>query len=172
MKSGVLPPLYARCLPFTVGRAYPFAMTLYAAYGMNLDPSRMAERAPASPAAGSGWIRGWRLTFAGEEIIGLGAMCTAVEDHTSAVFTMLYDVTRVDEIALDIWEDVELGLWRKVRVRVDTLDGEVLAWMYVLDAYEGGLPTAEYLMELAAAAEAAGAPIDYVRRIRNHITDS
>ena len=144
-------------------------MTLYAAYGMNLNPRRMAERAPSSPESGVGWLRGWRLTFAGEEEIGFGAMCTMVEDPTAAVFTMLYDVTRADESALDIWEDVELGMWSKIRVRVDTMDGEVLAWAYVLNAYEGGLPSAEYLEALACAAEAAGAPADYVAAIRNRI---
>jgi gamma-glutamylcyclotransferase (GGCT)/AIG2-like uncharacterized protein YtfP len=109
------------------------------------------------------------LTFAGEEEIGFGAMCTMVEDATAAVFTMLYDVTRADESALDIWEDVELGMWSKIRVRVDTMDGEVLAWAYVLNAYEGGIPSAEYLDQLASAAEAAGAPADYVAAIRNRI---
>jgi len=98
-------------------------------------------------------------------------MCTMVEDPGSSVFTMLYDVTRLDEMTLDIWEDVELGMWRKIRVRVDTMDAEVLAWAYVLDAYEGGLPAADYLENLACAAEAAGAPTDYVSAIRNRITE-
>ena len=49
-------------------------MALYAAYGVNLDPSRMAERAPASPMEGTGWLRGWRLTFAGEELGFGGAL--------------------------------------------------------------------------------------------------
>ena len=35
-------------------------------------------------------------------------------------------------------------------------------WTYVLDAYEGGLPSASYLGVLADAAEAADAPDDYV----------
>ena len=30
-------------------------------------------------------------------------------------------------------------------MRVQTLDGDVAAWIYVLDAYEGGLPRARYL---------------------------
>ena len=47
------------------------------------------------------------------------------------------------------------------------LEGEILAWVYVLDAYEGGLPSAAYVSLLAAAAEAAGAPDDYVRRLRS-----
>lgn len=158
-------------IPLRAADTYSGRVTLYAAYGMNLDPHRMAERAPASPAQGIGWVRGWRLTFAGDELVGFGAMCTMVEDPGSSVFTMLYDVTRLDEMTLDIWEDVELGMWRKIRVRVDTMDAEVLAWAYVLDAYEGGLPAADYLENLACAAEAAGAPTDYVSAIRNRITE-
>ena len=47
-----------------------------------------------------------------------------------------------------------------------TLDGEALAWLYVLDAYEGGLPSARYLGIIADAAEVAGAPDDYVADLR------
>ena len=47
-----------------------------------------------------------------------------------------------------------------------TLDGEVLAWIYLLDAYEGGLPSARYLGVVADAAEAAGAPDEYVTDLR------
>ena len=38
----------------------------------------------------------------------------------------------------------------------------MVVWTYVLDAYEGGLPSASYLGVLADAAEAADAPDDYV----------
>jgi hypothetical protein len=36
----------------------------------------------------------------------------------------------------------------------------------VLDGYEGGLPSARYLGALADAAEAAGAPDDYLADLR------
>ena len=49
---------------------------------------------------------------------------------------------------------------------MSTLLGEQLAWTYVLDAYEGGLPSASYLGILADAAEAADAPADYVAALR------
>ena len=51
-------------------------------------------------------------------------------------------------------------------MRVTTLLGEQVAWIYVLDAYEGGLPSACYLGILAEAAEAADAPDDYVAALR------
>jgi AIG2-like family len=50
---------------------------------------------------------------------------------------------------------------------VRTSDGDVLAWLYVLDAYEGGLPSARYLGIMADAAEAAAAPAGYVAWLRS-----
>lgn len=142
-------------------------MALYAAYGSNLDPQQMLQRAPHSPPAGTGWLLGWRLTFGGADQGWEGALATVVEDVGSQVFVMLYDVPPMDERELDFWEGAELALYRKLRVRVQTLDGTALAWLYVLDDYEGGLPSARYLGILADAAESAGAPADYVAELRS-----
>lgn len=140
-------------------------MALYAAYGSNLDPAQMRLRCPHSPSRGAGWLEGWRLTFGGEEVGWEGALATVVEDVGSRVYVMLYDVPRQDEAALDHWES-PTGLYRKITVRVAALDRDVLAWLYVLDHYEGGLPSARYLGIIADAAEAAGAPDDYVDELR------
>jgi hypothetical protein len=136
---------------------------LYAAYGTNLDPARMVERCPHSPLATTGWLTGWRLTFGGEDLGWDGALSTIVEDPIEQVFVAVYDVTREDEQDLDSWEAADSGLYRKTRVRVATLTGELLTWTYVLDAYEGGLPSASYLGMLA---DAADAPADYVAALR------
>jgi hypothetical protein len=80
---------------------------------------------------------------------------------------VLYDVPDHDATRLDRWEGGELGLHKKLRLRVHTLDGDVLAWIYVLDAYEGGEPSARYLGVIADAAELAGAPDDYVAALRS-----
>lgn len=144
-------------------------MGLYAAYASNLNPDRMAKRAPHSPLRGTGWVRGWRLTFGGEERGWDGALATLVEDkdpQAPEVFVALYDLNDADEDQLDEWEGLAIGLHVKVRLRVATLDGEQVAWAYVLDDYEGGLPSAFYLEMLASAAEAAGAPDDYVAAVR------
>ncbi|MEO5665318.1 MAG: gamma-glutamylcyclotransferase [Nocardioides sp.] len=141
-------------------------MTLYAAYGTNLDPGRMSERCPHSPLRSTGWLRGWRLTFGGEEHGWDGALATIVEDPIEQVFVAIYDVTPEDESELDRWDSADTGLYRKTRVRVSTMSGEILVWAYVLDAYEGGVPSALYLGVLADAAEAADAPADYVSALR------
>lgn len=154
-------------------------MALYAAYASNLHPERMAKRAPHSPLESTGWLRAWRLTFGGEERGWDGALATVVEvppapgDDVagavdgSRVFVAVYDLTDADAEQLDAWEGVDIGLYTKVKVRVDTLEGELLAWTYVLDDFEGGVPSAFYLGMLADAAEAAGAPDDYVAELRS-----
>jgi AIG2 family protein len=138
-------------------------VVFYAAYGANMDPRKMAERCPHSPFRGTGWLLGWRLTFGGEDVGWDGAMATIVEDPLSQVFVCLFDVTSEDEQVLDRWET---PLFTKIKQRVQTLDGEQLAWLYVLDAYEGGLPSASYLSVISEAAVAAGAPDDYVHDLR------
>jgi hypothetical protein len=142
-------------------------VAMYAAYGSNMDPAQMAERCPHSPQRGSGWLEGWRLTFGGEELGWEGALATIVPDSGERVFVVLYDLSETDEAALDRWDAAAtLDYYRKLRVRIATLEEETLAWLYVLNAYEGGLPSARYLGIMADAAEAAGAPGDYVTRLR------
>ncbi|MEU5277401.1 gamma-glutamylcyclotransferase [Streptomyces asoensis] len=144
-------------------------MSLYAAYAGNLDARLMSRRAPHSPLRATGWLNGWRLTFGGEQLGWEGALATVVEDPAdpgAQVFVALYDVAPMDEDSLDRWEGVGLGIYRRTRVRVQTMEGEESAWMFVLNGYEGGLPAARYLGEIADAAESAGAPHDYVMELR------
>jgi gamma-glutamylcyclotransferase (GGCT)/AIG2-like uncharacterized protein YtfP len=137
---------------------------LYAAYGSNLDPQQMADRCPHSPLRGTGWVLGWRITFGGEGWDG--ALPTLAEESSAQVFVALYDITPSDESALDVWESADSGLYRKVRVRVATLEDEQTAWVYVLNDFEGGMPSARTIGILADAAETAGAPSDYVAELR------
>jgi hypothetical protein len=47
---------------------------------------------------------------------------------------------------------------------VQKLEGDVVAYIYALDAFEGGLPSAHHL---GAIADAVGAPEDYVTELRS-----
>ncbi|MEJ7649029.1 MAG: gamma-glutamylcyclotransferase [Nakamurella sp.] len=161
-------------------------MALYAAYGSNMDPAQMLQRCPSSPMAGTGWLPDWRLTFGGEDLGWEGALATVVpadkqdpatddgagHPASSAVFVVLYDLSDHDERTLDSWEGADLGLYNKIRLRVHTLEGDRLAWLYALDAFEGGLPSARYLGVIADAAEAADAPAEYVLALRHHVCRS
>ena len=140
-------------------------MALYAAFANNLDPAAMALRAPNSPLVGTGWLRGWRLTFGGADLSWQGALPTVVEDPASAVFVSLYALTEPDQRGLDSAEGFDLGLYRRLHVRVSALAGDESAWLYALTGYEGGFPRREVLDRIVAAAIAAGAPADYVSEL-------
>src|SRR6516162_4801531 len=113
---------------------------LYAAYGSNMDPAQMLERCPHSPAAGTGWLDGWRLTFGAEDLGWEGSLAMLVQEPGSQVFVALYELSSEDEANLDYWEGFNDGLYTKIKLRISTLDGEALATVYVLEGYEGGLP--------------------------------
>src|SRR6185312_4515805 len=100
---------------------------VYAAYGSNMDPKQMAQRAPHSPIRGSGWLQGWRLTFGGSDLGWEGALASIVEDPDDHVFVVLYDVPEWDENSLDQWEGAARGLYHKVKLRVQVMEGEVVA---------------------------------------------
>lgn len=146
-------------------------MAIYAAYGANLNPVRMQELAPHSPLLGSGWLNGWRLTFGGAELNWGGSLPTLVEASDQQVYVMLYALTDEDEAGLDSAEGFALGFYRKLHVRVSTLDRDVTAWVYVLDAYEGGFPAASTLQEIIASASIAGAPADYIAQLESRLSD-
>ena len=135
-----------------------------------MDPARMHERAPHSPHRGTGYLESWRLTFGGDDIGWDGALATVVEDPTEHVFVSLYDLTPQDERALDEWEGVAVDVYRKIKVRVHTLDGEPLCFLYVLNGYEGGLPSKQYMSIIVDAAIAAGAPVDYLEDLAKRPT--
>lgn len=125
----------------------------------------MLQRAPHSPHLGTGWLRGWRLTFGGEEIGWEGAVATLAEAPSESVFVSIYDLTRQDESNLDQWEGVTTNLYSKIRVRVDTLTGVQLCYVYVLNSFEGGIPSKRYLEIMINAAIEAGAPSDYLEKL-------
>jgi len=131
----------------------------------------MRAYCPYSPMVGTGWLEGWRLTFAGEEELGWeGAVTTVVESPGDRVFVALYDVHPRDAENLDEVEGANAGTYSKITVRVATLEGELTGWVYIFNGYEGGLPTTWYLSEIASAAERAGAPADYVSALRTRPT--
>jgi len=131
----------------------------------------MRDRAPFSPHRGVGWLQGWRLTFGGEEIGWEGSVATVVEDPNSSVFVSLFDLSEYDETKLDEWEGISTDLYRKIRVRVQTMDGVSLCFLYILNSFEGGFPSSRYLEIMVQAAVAAGAPDDYVTLLQGHPTN-
>jgi gamma-glutamylcyclotransferase (GGCT)/AIG2-like uncharacterized protein YtfP len=143
---------------------------LYAAYGSNLDPARMRATCPRSPLVGTGWLEGWRLTFGNADLGSETAVATVVESPGERVFVALYDLDPADRQVLDELEGLNSGLYRKMHTQAATLEANRQVWLYVFEGFEGGLPSQWYLDEIMRAAEAAGAPQDYVETLRKRPT--
>src|SRR5260370_9024861 len=133
-----------------------------------MNAAKMAVPCPPSPQRGAGWLDGGGLTFGAGGLGWEGALAAVVEvqDDTARVFVVLYEIAEMDQRALDQWDGATLGYYEKIKVRVRTREGEVLAWLYVLNGYEGGLPAARYVGVIADAAAQAGAPREYVPPLR------
>lgn len=171
---------------------YTSFVSLYAAYGLNMNPDLMSQRAPRSPASGSGWLHGWRLTFAGSNPVNSRA--TVVEDPEHKVFVALYDVPDEDAKELEHWSRSNELPMTKLRLPIQRIvsvpdaapmtaqHSEFIldatdkispplrpqletAWLYVITEYEGGTPTNHYLDALADAATQAGAPAEYLESL-------
>ena len=84
------------------------------------------------------------------------------------MFVALYDLTEADERALDAWEGADHGLYRQLHLRVHTLTGRRgrlrrTCWT----RSRAGCPRPGTWAAIADAAEAAGAPSDYVVGLRS-----
>ncbi|GAB3648616.1 hypothetical protein GCM10028833_14880 [Glycomyces tarimensis] len=97
-------------------------------------------------------------------------MATVVEDPAERVFVALYDLDPADRAVLDELEGCNSGLYRKMHSQAVTLEANRPVWLYVFEGFEGGLPSQWYLDEIVHAAEAAGAPEDYVEALRKRPT--
>ena len=109
--------------------------------------------------ATTGWLRGWRLTFGGEEHGWDGALSTIVEDPLEQVFVAVYDVTREDEASPRRLGGRGPRALPQDRVRVSTLTGELVVWTSRPRRLRGriALPRRTWA-SLADAAEARGRP--------------
>jgi gamma-glutamylcyclotransferase (GGCT)/AIG2-like uncharacterized protein YtfP len=130
---------------------------LYFAYGSNMDAVAMARRCPASRPLGLARLA--RHRFA---ILQAG-YATIVRDPSATVHGVLYDLALADVPALDRYEDIARGLYRKLTQPVLRKEGgPVRALVYIGAGPSGGQPKPAYMEAVIAAAQAAGLPASYL----------
>ncbi len=101
-------------------------MSLYFAYGSNMDLHQMRVRCPSAVSVQTARLPGHRFIV---NSLGVGSV---VPDPASSVYGMTWTLTADDERSLDRYEGVERGLYRKTSVEVRTADGnKTVAMMYV-----------------------------------------
>ena len=132
-------------------------MTTYFAYGANMDPAPMAQRCPGAERVGLAVLPDHEFRIA---VAGYGNATTAAG---RTVHGVLWDLPPEDELALDAFEGVPEGLYRKDVVAVRTSDGRTVSAMLYLPADPSpGRPRSGYLERIISVAEDLGFPSDYV----------
>ena len=91
-------------------------MTLYFAYGANMERAAMRRRCPGATALGPARLSGWRYAIAE----GYGSVARAPGRR---VFGVLWRLTPRDLAALNIFESLDSGLYRRAMLTVE-LDGQ------------------------------------------------
>jgi len=117
----------------------------YAAYGSNLDPTRMRARCFGAEPIGSALLPGWRLR--------LRRYASIMEDAAAQVPLGLWRINAAHLAALDRAEGVALGAYRRLRV---TLPEGGEAWTYVEALNRPGPPGAAYVAHLRQGYRAFG----------------
>jgi gamma-glutamylcyclotransferase len=141
---------------------------LYFAYGSNMALDHLQGRCPEAVPYGPALLSGYRIGFRypSTSFPG-GSAADIVRDANARVWGVLFEITEGDIQALDGFEDVDLGGYR--RIPIDVLyDGlEVEAWSYeVIDKLDDDYrPVPEYLELMIEGALQAGLPETYIEEI-------
>lgn len=138
----------------------------YFAYGSNMDPVQMRERAPGGRALGAARLAGWRLTFTRDSPAWGGGVGHIEPDQADEVWGVLWDATEADMTALDEYEGIAGGAYVRDRVTVTLDRDEVEAIVYLAVPRGFKRPSKRYIAALVRGAEAHGLPAEYVERLR------
>jgi gamma-glutamylcyclotransferase (GGCT)/AIG2-like uncharacterized protein YtfP len=134
-------------------------MTLYFAFGANMERAAMARRCGAAAPLGPAVLRGWRYVIAE----GYGSVAPAPGAHVCGV---LWRLTPRDLAALNIFESLDSGLYRRATLTVDIGGQRVRALVYV--GRKGGKRRAMpgYQERIVAAAQEWRLPARYIAQLR------
>ena len=135
---------------------------LYLAYGSNLNVAQMALRCPRAVKVGKSTIPNTRLVFRGVADI---EPCEGAEAHVG-----VWSITEACEVALDRYEGVRGGLYRKeylpLRIRVDGEEMEEKALVYVMNSHSYEEPGIGYYNVCKRGYQDFGLPVSAIAAAR------
>jgi cation transport regulator ChaC len=134
-------------------------VTLYFAYGANMERAAMAKRCPGATAHGVARLRGWRYTIAQ----GYGTVARAPGGR---VFGILWRLTPRDLAALNAFESLDSGLYRRAMLTVEIEGKRRRALAYVGRQCGKRRPMPGYQERVVAAACGWQMPPHYVGELR------
>ena len=134
-------------------------MTLYFAYGSNMQRAAMARRCPGAHAVGPGRLDGY------EFFVGIDGWGSVKPKAGGSVYGVLWRLTPRDIVALHAYELLHAGLYEVRHLPVRSGAQLVPAMIYLLRRRATGRPKPGYVEMIAAAARAWNLPEGYVRSV-------
>jgi hypothetical protein len=135
-------------------------MTLYFAYGTNMDRAGMRLRCPDACAVGTGLLEGWRLM-----VMRAGYVSIATEPG-ACVQGVLWRLGPGDLAALDAYEAVNAGLYRREMLPVLADGRRQSAEVYIGGSDAAGRPRPGHMPLVIAAAQSWNFPADYLDELQ------
>ena len=108
----------------------------YLAYGSNLNQDQMIQRCPGAKIIGSIYLNGFRLVFRG--------VADFEKDTDSKLALGLWEITEDNEKALDRYEGVNSGLYKKILWLIDFNNVKYKALIYKMNSDSVGTPYESY----------------------------
>ena len=142
-------------------------MPLYFAYGSNMDVEAMRARCPRSTPLGAARLARHRF------FIMQGGYASVMADPRRQVCGVLWDLALGDVRALDAYEDVKGGLYRKITQPVLRGQGaSARALVYVGASVQSAPPLPGYMESVLAAARPWNFPEAYLRELEGFLPTS
>ena len=134
-------------------------MTLYFAYGSNLNRAAMARRCPGAQAVGPAIFDDY------EFFVGIEGWGSVKPKRGARMHGVLWRLTPRDIAALHAYELLHQGLYDVRYLPVRTGAGRGAAMIYLLRRRSAGKPKPGYVEMIAAAARGWQLPEPYVRSV-------
>ncbi len=134
-------------------------MTLYFAYGSNMNRAAMARRCPGARAIGLATLEGHKF------FVGIDGWGSVKPSAGGTVHGVLWRLTARDIAALHAYELLHQGLYDVRHLPVRSGGKRVRAMIYLLRRKARGKPKPGYVEMIAASARAWRLPEAYVRSV-------
>jgi gamma-glutamylcyclotransferase (GGCT)/AIG2-like uncharacterized protein YtfP len=139
-------------------------MTLHFAYGSNMSRTMMTARCPTARALGTATLQGWRFVITADGYASIVPLADA------SVHGVLWRLGARDLAAVNAYESVESGLYRRRTLPVLCEAGRRAALVYVARSRNAGRPRPGYLDMIVAAARDWELPESYIRSLERWAT--
>ncbi|MBM3900802.1 MAG: gamma-glutamylcyclotransferase [Verrucomicrobia bacterium] len=132
----------------------------YFAYGSNMVLEAMRERCPTARALAPAMLRDWRYR------INNRGYATVVPEAGGIVHGRLWEIDSAAEAALDAYEALDEGMYRKTRLTVVQSGRPLTAMVYLATGSDPGWPIPGYQEEIVGAAASLGVPDAYLEELQ------